>query len=92
MEKIKKGMFKLAKMLVFPPPKCHSNYALMPNGPMKHGSIGRVLYNEIKKAWTEEYEDHPDAKSLFAAISANYHIEVEAGWQAFLAEIKENDE
>ncbi len=94
MEKIRKSFNKLLRQLLFPTeaPKAHSIYALMENGPMKEGSIGRMILQMLLQAYNTEYEDKADKETLISAMSANYHIEMEAAWQAFLAEIGGPDE
>ena len=78
---------------MFIPPKqikYNSIYALMPNGPMKEESLGRLLYNKLMAAYTTDYEDNVDKKAILSAISSNYYLELESAWQAFLAEIGED--
>jgi hypothetical protein len=65
----------------------HSAYAMMPNGPMKEGSLGRLLLHELLHAYWSKYPDKADKEAVLSAIMANYQIQVDQAWQAFLAEI-----
>ena len=69
----------------------HSTYALMENGPMRKGSIGRDILKRLMKTYNTQYIDTIDKELIFTAISANYEIETNAAWQAFLAETDHND-
>ena len=69
----------------------HSAYALMEKGPMRKGSIGRDILKRLMQAYNTQYIDTVDKELIFAAISANYEIETNAAWQAFLAETNHND-
>lgn len=92
MNKVMKFLKRYFSLL--PPPvqiKCHSMYTLMPNGPMKKGSLGLLLYRRLIDIYKHvDYEDSPDKESLLASIGANYHQQAEQAWHAFLAEIGEN--
>lgn len=99
MEKIRKGFNKffnkfIRKILSIPDSKARVNsvYALMPNGPMKNGSIGLMILSRLIQAYHAEYEHNVDKEDILSAMTANYHVEAEAAWQAFLAEIGEGDE
>ncbi len=95
MEKIKELAFKFFEWLLFPTretSKVHSMYALMENGPMKKGSIGRIILQILLQAYNTEYKDKADKEAILSSISANYRVETEGAWQAFLAEIDEPDE
>lgn len=72
-------------------PTLHSAYALMENGPMRKGSIGRDILKRLMQAYNAQYIDTVDKELIFAAICANYEIETNAAWQAFLAETDHND-
>ena len=78
------------------PLKCHSIYALMPNGSMAKDSISLLLYNELLAAYNDEsYTDAvtkvSDKEALLSAIAANFKNECDVAWSNFLAEIKEDD-
>jgi hypothetical protein len=93
MESIRKAMFKFAQQLLAPSKdtlkkeKPHSIFALMPDGSMKKGSLGLIIYKELLRAYSEDYEDDVDKEAIFYAISGNYIHETESAWQAFLAKI-----
>ena len=65
----------------------HSIYALMPDGPMKSNSLGRIVLDQLMEAYNTEYEDTNDREAVLSAITANYEIQTEMAWQAFLANI-----
>lgn len=70
------------------PVKCHSTYALMPNGSMKKGSLSLLIYSELMAAYENEYyEDDPDRDAIFAAVLGNFEHEHEIAWQSFISEI-----
>ena len=88
-------MFKLAKRLVTTPkdkPRSHSAYALMENGPMRKESIGFVIFKRLMRTYNTEYIDNADKELILSAMTGNYQTEVESAWQAFLAEIGEEDD
>ncbi|MHA1816144.1 MAG: hypothetical protein ACTSX1_09080 [Candidatus Heimdallarchaeaceae archaeon] len=81
---------KFISNIIHPPKKSHSMYALMENGPMKHGSIGRMLLKRLEKAYTTEYEDGVTGEELLQVMHKNFEHEIETAWQAFLANIDDS--
>lgn len=79
--------FDLNKPLL-PEPESHSTYALMPNGLMDKDSLGRVMFDNLMKAYNREYVDTNDKEMIFTCISADFQNQVDQAWHAFLAEIK----
>lgn len=72
-------------------PRLHSIYALMENGTMRKGSLSLDLFKRLMLAYNTNYIDNVDKELIFSAITANYEIETNAAWQAFLAETDHND-
>jgi hypothetical protein len=78
--------FNLAKPSPFEN-KPNSMYILMPNGPMRKSSIGRVIVHELLHAYHLGTSDDVDQETLLSAMRANLENEQEQAWQAFLSEI-----
>jgi len=70
----------------------NSNYVLMPRGSMRPESLGRSLFKTLMKAYKDKYVDKPDHEALLAAISANFQLETENAWLAFLAEVEPDND
>ena len=74
------------------PVKCHSVYALMPNGSMQKDSLSLLLFHQLMNAYENPYTDGADKEDVISAIAANYQNECNLAWTNFLAEVDDDVE